>query len=72
MTAHEGAPDIRILGGDPTPEELAAVTAVLTLALDELAGEHRRQRDRGTSAWEASRRPLREPLPFGAWRNVDF
>lgn len=65
-----GAPDIRILGGDPTPEELAAVTAVLTAALDELAGEDRRERSRGTSAWDASRRALRTPLPHGTWRSL--
>jgi len=38
----EGA-DIRVIGGDPTPEELAAVTAVVTSALDVIAGERRRQ-----------------------------
>lgn len=62
-------PDIRIVGGGPSPEELAAVTAVLTAALDELAGEHRRAADRGPTGWESSRRALRTPLPRGAWRS---
>jgi hypothetical protein len=64
------APDIRILAGDPTPEELAAVTAVLAAALDELASEHRRAGEAGMSAWDRSRRGLRQPLPRGAWRDA--
>jgi hypothetical protein len=66
----DDAPDIRITGGNATPEEVAAVTAVLSAALEELAGEHRRSADSRPSAWQESRRPLRGPLPFGAWRNV--
>ena len=65
----EPAPEIRILGGNPSPEDLAAVTAVLTAALDELAGESRRRGDRGPTAWQVSQRDIRTPLPFGAWRN---
>jgi hypothetical protein len=65
------APEIRILAGAPSPEEVAAVTAVLTGALDDLAGEHRHRRDRGRTAWAVSQRGVRKPLPWGAWRNVD-
>lgn len=63
------APDIRVTGGNPTPEELAAVTAVLAAALDELAGAHRRHSATGPTGWDRSRRALRQPLPFGSWRN---
>jgi hypothetical protein len=45
------------------------VTAVLTAALDELAGENRRRGEAGLSAWQQSQRPLRRPLPHGTWRN---
>jgi hypothetical protein len=67
--ADQPAPDIRILGGDPTPAEIAAVTAVLTSALEELASESRRRADSGPTGWQASQRHIRRPLPFGAWRN---
>jgi hypothetical protein len=63
------SPAIRILGGDPSPEDIAAVTAVLTAALDELAGESRRRGDQGPSGWQVSQRAIRTPLPFGAWRD---
>ena len=62
-------PEIRILGGTPTPEDIAAVTAVLTAALDELAGESRRSGADGPTAWQVSQRDIRTPLPFGAWRD---
>jgi len=64
-------PDIRILSGNPTAEEIAAVSSVLTAALDELAGEHRRSRDAGPSGWERSRRGLRVPLVRGTWTTPD-
>lgn len=59
--------DIRILRGSPTAEELAAVSAVLTAALDEIAGEHRRRHSDLPSAWQRSQRGVREPLRRGAW-----
>jgi hypothetical protein len=62
----EGA-DIRVIGGDPTPEELAAVTAVLTTALDAVAGERRRQAQASQSAWQRSQRAIRGPLRGGTW-----
>lgn len=67
--ASSAAPEIRILGGNATSEEIAAVTAVLTAALDELAGESRRRSESGLTAWQISQRPVRAPLPHGAWRN---
>ncbi len=70
MTDSEGArapaADIRILAGDPTAEELAAVTAVLAAALDQLAAENRR-RDPVPSGWDRSVRSPRHPLTPGAW-----
>lgn len=63
------APDIRILAGNPDAIEIAAVTAVLTAALDELAGEQRRRQAAGPSAWQRSQRTVRTPLTRGDWRS---
>ncbi|MBX3194014.1 MAG: acyl-CoA carboxylase subunit epsilon [Microbacteriaceae bacterium] len=68
MSPEASPPDIRILGGDPTPEELAALTAVLGAALDELASEAGRRQDAGMPAWARSQRSLRKPLVHGDWR----
>ena len=57
---------VRVVGGDPTPEELAAATAVLRAALDEFAGLQRRAQHLPTT-WERERRGLRQPLERGAW-----
>lgn len=63
----DGAAEIRILGGGPDTAEIAAITAVLTVALDELAGEHRRRTDVPPSQWERSQRiPRSAPTP-GGW-----
>ncbi|CAN5555330.1 hypothetical protein BH09ACT4_BH09ACT4_17610 [soil metagenome] len=70
MSAAADAPDIRILAGDPDAAEIAAITAVLTTVLDELAGEQRRRQSAGTSAWQRSQRGVRTPLVRGAWRNA--
>ena len=61
---------IRIIAGNPTPDELAAVTAVLARALEEEAGEQPRPPSR-RSAWERSRAGLRGALAPGpgAWRS---
>jgi hypothetical protein len=63
------AESIRIIAGSPTPEELAAVTAVLVKALEEAAAEQQPTAVR-RSAWERSRAPMRIPLTpeYGAWR----
>jgi hypothetical protein len=60
--------DIRIAGGSPSDEEIAAVTAVLSAALEELAGDHRRRQRLTPSAWERSQRSVRTPLTPGAWK----
>ncbi len=67
-TPEQPTPGIRVLGGSPTPEDIAAVTAVLTAALDELASESRRRGDRGPTGWQESQRDIRAPLTFGVWR----
>jgi hypothetical protein len=60
--------DIRISGGNPSDEDVAAVTAVLSSALEELAGDHRRRQRLTPSAWERSQRSIRTPLTPGAWK----
>lgn len=62
-------PEIRILGGKATADEIAAVTAVLTAALDELASASRRSNETGRTAWQVSQRPVRAPLAHGSWSN---
>ena len=64
------APGLRIVGGNPSPEELAAVTAVLTAVLDELSVEEERLAESGPDAWQRSQRPIRTQLVpgSGAWR----
>jgi hypothetical protein len=63
------APDLRILSPGATPEEVAAVTAVLGAALAELAAAHERDRAPIVSAWQRSQRPIRATLTPGpgAW-----
>jgi len=65
VTVDEGT--IRIIGGHPTDDEIAAVTAVLTVALDELAGDHRRRQRLTPTSWERSQRGVRTPLTPGTW-----
>lgn len=64
------APDIRIVSKGATPEDVAAVTAVLHAALAELAEEQSAADGPVTSAWERSQRPMRRPLTPGPgqWR----
>jgi predicted amidohydrolase YtcJ len=68
--SEQTASDIRIIGGSPTPEEVAAVTAVLQATLDELAAEEALLSGVRTSAWQRSQRGLRGELRpgAGAWR----
>ncbi|MFJ4222048.1 acyl-CoA carboxylase subunit epsilon [Curtobacterium luteum] len=62
--------DVRVVGGDPTPEELAAVIAVLQRQADEVAAAGRSEVTVSPRAgWDASARGLRRPLDHGpgAW-----
>ncbi|WP_168626408.1 acyl-CoA carboxylase subunit epsilon [Cryobacterium sp. BB307] len=68
MTDATEGPDIRLVRGNPTPEELAAVTAVLTAIAGELEGRQAPPVKR--SPWENSQRPIRTPIVRGitSWR----
>jgi hypothetical protein len=60
---------LQVVHGDPTPEEIAALVAVLT-ARARAATEPEPPRRR--SAWSDPARRLRQPLPHGpgAWRTA--
>ncbi len=66
-----GQADIRVVSPNATPEEVAAVTVVVTQALAELADELGAETGPGVSAWQRSQRQLRSPLHPGpgAWRS---
>ena len=57
---------LRIINGDATPEEVAAVVAVLSA----LGGARRPPAPRRTPAWAAPHRLVRRTLPHGSggWR----
>jgi hypothetical protein len=68
-SAAENAPaPVRVTSGSPTPEEVAAVTAVMAAVLEQLADEDRRRVIAAPTAWERSRRGVRRPLIRGDWR----
>jgi len=66
----------RVISGDPTPTELAAVTAVVLALVEEAQDEEYAleaaavSARSGQSAWQRSQRAVRRPLRpgFGAWR----
>jgi hypothetical protein len=65
------SPDLRIVSSGATAEEVAAATAVLRGALDELAAANGAHVAPVVSAWQRSQRPIRGtmvPAP-GAWRS---
>jgi hypothetical protein len=59
-----------IVAGNPTAPEIAAVTAVVTNVLDELAVERGRRTSVDVSAWQRSARAVRSPIVRGldGWR----
>ncbi|HOB56410.1 MAG: acyl-CoA carboxylase subunit epsilon [Microbacteriaceae bacterium] len=61
----------RIISKNATDEEIAAVSAVLQVALDELAAAQGPDDGPVVSAWNRSQRGLRSPLTPGpgAWRS---
>jgi hypothetical protein len=67
--ANEDVPDIRIVSTNVTPEEIAAVTAVVRAALAESAELAGLEETAPASAWARSQRPIRTPLHPGpgAW-----
>lgn len=66
-----GSPAIRVVSRGATDSEIAAVTAVLTAALDELAAAGDADESHGPTAWQRSQRTLRTPLTPGpgAWHH---
>ena len=62
--------DLIVLTPGVTPQEVAAVTAVLVAAIAEQKGATTENPGRIPDAWERSRRSLRSPLTpgIGAWR----
>jgi hypothetical protein len=66
----DAAHSFSVVGGNPSASEIAAVTAVVTNVLDELAAERGRRATVDVSAWQRSARPVREPIVRGldAWR----
>jgi hypothetical protein len=70
MTADDGNashPPLRLVRGDATPEEVAALVAVLSAAS---AGDAAKPAPRHTSQWASRERGVRRPLQPGpgAWR----
>ena len=61
-----GPPPLRLVRGDATPEEVAAVLAVLSA----VSGEAPEAAPRHTSQWASRERAVRRPLHPGpgAWR----
>lgn len=68
MTAADERPGLRIISGNPSPEEIAAVTVVLT-ALS--GGGDAPDEPNEIGGWSDLSLRLRRPLPPGpgAWRN---
>ena len=72
-SADEAGPEITVIRGDPTPEELAAVTAVVDGIARELSEAALESRSSGgRSAWDRGRVALRGPLAAGrgAWQDA--
>lgn len=71
-TAPSGAPiEFRVISGNPTASELAAVAAVLTATIENLEEARRHAaEEHGQTAWQRAQRPVRTPLIRGAgtWR----
>ncbi|MDF1602977.1 acyl-CoA carboxylase subunit epsilon [Nocardioides sp. YIM 152315] len=66
MNPPEGGPVLRIVNGDATPEEVAAIVAVLSAA-----GSPRAAAPRPVAEWSAHHRTVRRALPHGpgGWRS---
>jgi hypothetical protein len=63
-------PDLRIISKGAAADDVAAVTAVLRGALDELASGIDLEAGIAVSAWQRSQRPIRSTVDRGpgAWR----
>jgi hypothetical protein len=69
--AAEHGVTVKVLRGSPTPDEIAAVTAVLSAAVVEEAARAEAVSSEQPSAWQRSRRTMRMPLTPGPgqWRS---
>jgi len=67
----DASADIRVVRGQPTAEELAAITAVIHGVVDELAADEATRALHVTTAWQRTQKRLRSPLSpgAGAWRS---
>lgn len=63
--------EIRVIRGNPTPDELAAVVSVLDAMFVELEGTRATAAHKSVSAWRLSQRPIRTPILPGItrWRS---
>lgn len=63
--------DIRVVRGNPTPDEFAAVVSVFEAMAAELEGTRARAEEKSASAWTLSQRPIRTPILPGLtqWRS---
>ena len=68
---HDEQLEFTVVAGNPTAEELAAVTAVIQAVIAEQGDNDRRHARRGMSAWQRSQRAVRGTLRpgYGAWRS---
>lgn len=70
MTIEEAAPLVEVRRGAPTPEELAAVVAVVSDAYEREAATQVIDEATTTDAWKISARSPRQPLRRElGWRN---
>lgn len=62
---------IRVVRGNPTADELAAIVSVVAAMAVELEGTRARTASRTASAWTLSQRPIRTALVPGIsrWRS---
>lgn len=67
-------PVLRVIRGDATAEEIAAVVAVLTAAGSRTTTTDTGPATRAVSAWRDPARRMRRPLPHGpgSWRASAF
>lgn len=63
--------EIRVVRGNPTAEELAAVISVIETMAAELEGTREQTAEKAASAWRLSQRPIRTPILPGMthWRS---
>ncbi|MBW8806874.1 MAG: acyl-CoA carboxylase subunit epsilon [Catenulisporales bacterium] len=69
------SPEIRVVQGNPTPDEVAAVVAVLAaVSATQLRSGNDQRSDKPPSGWTARERGVRAPLRAGpgGWRASAF